>query len=76
MPTKRAKSLIKYAEEFGFKVERINKHVILKHSNGATISIACSPGDLRGDLNKKAEIRRLSKSPHPCFPRKVGKTDL
>lgn len=27
MPTKRAKSLIKYADEFGFKVERINKHV-------------------------------------------------
>lgn len=58
----RVRELMKYAELCGFTVDGKdgNEHFRLTHPNGSIVRVACTPGDLRGDDNARAEMRRKS----------------
>lgn len=60
---KRARALIRYGEECGFTLSPSvdgNGHYLLVHLNGSRVRVAATPGDLRGDENARAEMRRKS----------------
>lgn len=59
---KRARELIDYGALCGFEMTGTDGHghYRLEHPNGATLAVACTPGDYRGDLNNKALMRKLS----------------
>jgi len=58
----RVRRLIAYAERCGFSLDKktSSNHYRLTHPNGALMFIASTPGNRRGDLNSKAQMRRLS----------------
>ena len=57
----RARELVTCAMSFGFVFARKNKHIIMKHPNGATVAISSTPSEPRGHQNKLTEIRRLAR---------------
>ncbi|RKT33629.1 hypothetical protein DEU34_2232 [Microbacterium sp. AG1240] len=59
---KRARELIDYGALCGFEMTGTDGagHYRLEHPNGATLSVACTPGDYRGDRNNMALMRKLS----------------
>lgn len=58
----RVRELVAYGERCGFLLEGMDGrgHYVLTHPNGASVRIACTPGDYRGDDNARAEMRRTS----------------
>lgn len=67
---KRAQELIEYGRLCGFAVAGNdgNEHWVMRHPNGSTVRVACTPGDYRGDDNTRAEMRRKS-GVSPARPR-------
>lgn len=59
---KRTRALIDYGTQCGFSLDGVDGrgHYLLVHPNGETVRVAGSPGDLRGDANAQAEMRRKS----------------
>lgn len=59
---KRTAELIKYGEQCGFRSVGVvgNGHIELRHPNGEVVHVASTPGELRGDDNARAEMRRKS----------------
>lgn len=55
----KARELVDYARSFGFDIVRQKRHVVMRREDGLQVVIPSTPGDERGQLNKKAEIRRL-----------------
>lgn len=71
----RARELIKYGELCGFVLsEEIlgSGHYSMTHPNGSNVTVAATPGDLRGDDNTRAAMRRLS-GVTPDVGRRAGK---
>lgn len=72
----RVRDLVKYGEACGFELVGLggSGHYKLRHTNGALIVLASSPGDGRGDLNQKSKMRRLSGvNPDQTKRRKAGR---
>lgn len=58
----KARELVDYARTFGFEIVRAKNHIVMRREDGLQVSLPSTPGDERGVLNKKAEIRRLVKA--------------
>lgn len=60
---RRAKALKEYGEQCGFVLEPGTDgrgHHVMRHPNGERVHFSATPGDWRGDLNCRAEMRAKS----------------
>lgn len=58
-----ARELLAFAIGLGFVFVRFtgSGHLLIRHENGETLTISCTPSDRRGDAIKKSEMRRVAR---------------
>lgn len=64
---KRSRELIDYSKKLGYVLlpdKSSRGHYVVALANGRTVEIPSSPGELRGDANCRAQLRRVAGAEH------------
>lgn len=58
------REFLRWAATLGWRLARVSGsgHLRLRHHNGATVYVACTPSDQRAVANNRALLRRLART--------------